>query len=319
VANSLAFQQKNIVIRLLGGLGNQLFQLTFGSLLANISNADLFLDSSLLCDHTHGRHLVNRSLKLSILANLYPEIDLHTRLRNNCFGCSWPVRGYSKMLRAFAPIRSIHESSLFDSVSSTSIFLQSHPSIASFCFFEGCWQYIQDYPQYDRLIKQTMLFNPSLLAAIHNASNTADIDYDCAVAVHVRRSDYLFEENQAHIVCLEPDYYQSANYKIQALLQSRDLNYFVFSDDLEWCRSNLAFLSDRVNFVEKPASLSIDSDVFDFLFMSLFKNYIIPNSTFSLWAAYLSRNRGKRIIAPSRWFHGHNGPPSIGVGYLDLI
>ena len=69
----------------------------------------------------------------------------------------------------------------------------------------------------------------------------------------------------------------------------KNTEVFVFSDDLDWCRNNFA----ECNFVELP------EDYLEFELMRECKHFIIANSTFSWWAAYLSMNA--TVIAPKNW------------------
>jgi hypothetical protein len=110
------------------------------------------------------------------------------------------------------------------------------------------------------------------------------------IAIHVRRGDYL---NLRHIhPILEMDYYKTA------------MDYFhgekftVFSDDIEWCKENL-----NQRGVSYSTSNSLNP-MEDFRYMSSHKGFIIANSSYSWWAAYLSGSRD--IIAPSKYVIGEN-------------
>jgi len=310
---------RSVIVRLLGGLGNQFFQLSLGSILAQETNSKLYLDTSLLCDHSVGRHLVNRHSKLYILDQSYSEIDLHIRLRNNGFGCSAPLRAYSRILRELAPITTIRETEALDSIFTIITSIQDQYRLKSFVYLDGYWQYMKDYPQYETLIKKSLFVKPSILDCVIVAAKASDIDFETSVALHVRRSDYLHSSNQDHIIVLDPHYYQAANQRILSRINRPDISYYIFSDDLDWCRTNLSFLSSNLFFVDKPSDLMIDTDVYDFLLMTLFKFFVIPNSTFSLWSSYLSLHEGKYAIAPRQWFHGRNGPPLLNLGYAEFV
>lgn len=107
------------------------------------------------------------------------------------------------------------------------------------------------------------------------------------VSIHVRRGDYL-TSNGYHPV--QPiSYYENA---LQLIGCWNKL--FVFSDDIEWCKSNLHF--DNIEFIE-------DTNDFESLYlMSLAHDNIIANSSFSWWGAWLNKNPQKRVIAPNLWF-----------------
>ena len=107
------------------------------------------------------------------------------------------------------------------------------------------------------------------------------------ISMHVRRGDYL-KFKDTHPPC-------SVEYYNQAISSFSESSIFlVISDDIEWCKEN--FLGDKFYFVEG------NEDYIDLYLMSLCKNNIIANSSFSWWAAWLNRNKEKIVIAPEKWF-----------------
>ena len=73
-------------------------------------------------------------------------------------------------------------------------------------------------------------------------------------------------------------------------------HFFIFSDDIEWARSNFNFIESPLTFIEN------NSDVVDFWLMSLCRHNVLANSTFSWWAGWLNKNNSKFVIAPKKWF-----------------
>lgn len=114
------------------------------------------------------------------------------------------------------------------------------------------------------------------------------------ISLHVRRTDYLTSGNGFHPV--QPiSYYENAI----KLLSSYE-RLLIFSDDINWCKSNLRF--DNSVFIEQS------SNVEDLWLMSLCRDNIIANSSFSWWGAWLNENENKKVIAPIKWFNGQNTP-----------
>jgi hypothetical protein len=120
-------------------------------------------------------------------------------------------------------------------------------------------------------------------------------------SIHVRRGDYLnFPNNHPQ----QPaEYYRSAVEQI-----GQDNIYLIFSDDLQGCTELFKFLPNKL-FIESSA------DWTDLYMMSLCKNNIICNSTFSWWGAWLNQNPNKIVIAPNYWF----GPAYHSLNTQDLI
>jgi hypothetical protein len=111
------------------------------------------------------------------------------------------------------------------------------------------------------------------------------------VSLHVRRGDYLSQTHMFSTCGL--DYYKEAISKFPFAN-----HIIVFSDDIEWCKEN--FTEGRFLFVEDS------EDYHDLYLMSICKNNIIANSSFSWWGAWLNQNENKKVIAPSKWFGNSN-------------
>lgn len=117
-------------------------------------------------------------------------------------------------------------------------------------------------------------------------------------SIHVRRGDYL--NLQKEYAQLGMDYYNRA----MQMVSSK--HYIIFSDDINWCKSN--FRGDNIIFSEGK------SPVNDLAMMLSCEHNIIANSSFSWWAAYLNKNPSKIVIAPQNWFG-----PALPHNTKDLI
>ena len=130
-------------------------------------------------------------------------------------------------------------------------------------------------------------------------NNTKDDDM---VSLHIRRTDYLSLSNYNYN--LDMSYYKDA------LQIANKKKVVVFSDDIEWCICNFNDYVNRDDIYDiyyistkifKEDELGIKEDI-EFILMSMFKNNIIANSYFSLWASFISYYNSKIIIAPKRWY-----------------
>ena len=130
-------------------------------------------------------------------------------------------------------------------------------------------------------------FTKSIQKKINSLNNTCSI--------HVRRGDMANDINvKIHGVC-SVEYYNNAIEYLKNKLG--EVNYFIFSDDFEWCRSNLKI--DNAIFVESDEHRIAHEDIY---LMSLCDHNIIANSTFSWWGAWLNDNVSQISIAPMEWF-----------------
>lgn len=117
------------------------------------------------------------------------------------------------------------------------------------------------------------------------------LDFNGLTAIHVRRGDYLNFPLYHPIPPFE--YYE----KTIEMLRPITNNFLVFSDDIDWCKSN--FSSDFLYSEEKE-------EFVDLIKMSMCSNFITANSSYSWWGSFLSKNKEKVIYAPDNW---------VGRGY----
>jgi len=119
------------------------------------------------------------------------------------------------------------------------------------------------------------------------------------VAVHVRRGDYVQLADMFNQLALP--YYNAARNALEPLVS--EPSYFVFSDESKVAAALLRWWP-RVTIVSGL------SDLEDFRLMSSCRHFIIANSTFSWWAAWLGRGTDKIVVAPATWA----GPGSLARG-----
>ncbi len=116
-----------------------------------------------------------------------------------------------------------------------------------------------------------------------------------SVSLHVRRGDFL-DSNNLNLfgrIC-SLDYYNKSIKQIEKHISSP--HFFVFSNDMEWVKSNI-FL-ENVTYVEGNYGTNSWLDLY---LMSCCKNNIIANSSFSWWGAWLNKNPNKFVICPSKF------------------
>ncbi len=121
---------------------------------------------------------------------------------------------------------------------------------------------------------------------------------DQMVSIHVRRTDYC-QKGDYH-TNLTRVYYQKA---LQLFPNHRPV---VFSDDIDWCKKEMTWLTNDPLFM-------VNDTCTDLYLMSLCQSHIIANSSFSWWAAWLG---GGDTVAPKKWF-GRNGPQDFKDVYCD--
>ena len=121
-------------------------------------------------------------------------------------------------------------------------------------------------------------------------------DEDNAVSLHVRRGDYISNKkaNVVHGTC-SMKYYQNAIKMLNSKLHNN--KYFIFSDDIKWCKENLKM--NNAIYVDNEEKRIPHEDIY---LMSLCSHNIIANSSFSWWGGWLNSNLEKIVVAPTKWF-----------------
>jgi hypothetical protein len=165
-------------------------------------------------------------------------------------------------------------------------------------YLEGYWGSEKYFSENSDIIHRCLSYDNNFIEKIKN-SIYKKVFINNVTSLHIRRTDYV-TSNGYHPV-------QPITYYMEALSFIKEYDFlYVFSDDIEWCKKNLQF--ENILFVE-----GLD-DLEDMWLMSLCKNNIIANSTFSWWGAWLNRNSNKIVISPSRWLG-----PSAGIIENDII
>lgn len=155
------------------------------------------------------------------------------------------------------------------------------PPVDKNVIFKGYFQSDKNFYGFDEYIRE--LFQPPNEFKEKIYLKYPEIKKD-VTSIHVRRGDYL-ELSTVHPV-ITKEYINEA----LKLLNNKN-KIFVFSNDKDWCVQNLEF--------EHTIIQEIDYE--ELWIMSMCKDHIISNSTFSWWGSFLCKNPGK-VIAPHKWF-----------------
>lgn len=276
-----------VVVRISDGLGNQLFQYSLGKYVADILGCDLFFDKT---------HFLFSTTRLFQLDN-YSEPSRVRRwgvIREYVFILLWAVKSkigrkrFAGILKFFGitwlPIENPFalQSEFDESVVR---------SLRGTIYISGCYGHIPHMPDRESLRSSLGFRRPPKERTKELIDMMRSTE---SVSVHIRRTDYLYLSNNAP--ALDLLYQRNA---MNMMLRKTTLpRWFVFSDDIEWCRENLKDV-DGVVFV----SGNEDEPWEDMRLMSACKHHIIANSTFSWRGAFLGKGIGLTIY-PIPWFPG---------------
>jgi len=273
--------QKNIVVRLRGGLGNQMFQYATARSLSLKTGVKLELDSSELGkggQRALGLNYFNLPTEIcinnSVLSKYIRRLSItRTSLREKKFGFD----DRFKLLREPVDLAGYFQSEKY--------------------FVEHRQDILRDFTLKDEYVE-----NIKGLSEKH-------IPIDSAISLHVRRGDYTDNKNVDLYAQLGDQYYNDAINLIRQRTSGAH-TLCVFTDDVNWVTKNLNLPQGS-----KIISQYTKNDIEDLMLMSQCSHHIIANSTFSWWAAWLNPSATKVVIAPRQWFGASKGT----VDMSDLI
>ncbi len=170
----------------------------------------------------------------------------------------------------------------------------------------GFWQsekYFKDIR--DILLKE---LEPTTPLSKKNKTYLKDITSHTSISIHIRRGDYVQNKNaNAFHGVLPLSYYQKGITYIKEHSKEKDIKVFVFSNDIGWCKKNIQF-DVPIEFIEGN---TLGSD--DMRLMKHCKHFVMANSTFSWWGAWLATSKNKIVVAPKRWFLDESADNAIDI------
>ncbi len=276
-----------IVTKLMGGLGNQIFQYAVGRAVAERHGTRLRLDVSHYAQYAHRRYSL---APFRIEAELASAGEQELVLRSKPF--------------AALPLTQPIPRSFFRSIVQPGLGFDFFPQIfeaGNHLVLNGYWQHLSYVePVAETLRKEFRLQVP---LTPEGEETRRRMEAGASVALHVRRTDYTNLTIPTQFCGL--DYYRRALAWIGQRVP--DPVYFVFSDDLDWARTHLPLPASAVFVGHNDSS----RDYEDMVLMSYCRHHIIANSTFSLWGAWFNQKPGKLVVAPARWIIGDLQPPHL--------
>lgn len=266
-----------IIVKIVGGLGNQMFQYAYASAL-KLKGFDVKIDISAFDTYKlHGGYQLD---KYTI------DLDVSIKDENDKFYSDSFLSKVLKKLRIDFSKKIKEKTLLFD---------EKLLKIKANSYIDGYFQselYFHD-------IREVIINQFKIKKHISEYTRKTEkqiIEENISVSLHIRRGDYVSDKNAnvVHGTC-DLEYYEKAmsimndKYKV--------IRYFIFSDDIAWVKENLQ-IKNAVYIDSKEKRIPHE----DIYLMSLCSHNIIANSSFSWWGAWLNQNDDKIVIAPKRWF-----------------
>lgn len=275
-----------IIVKLIGGLGNQMFQYAAGRRIAFINNTELKLDISGF-EKLEGVTPRKYELKhFNIMENIALEREIKKFKSSNRF-----YKLFFRIKNMFKPYyrRTIIKERFFH-------FDPDILKIGNNVYLEGYWQSEKYFKDIEEIIRKE--FTVRYPISGKNKEIMDIIKDKNSVSMHFRRGDYVKnpDVNKLHGICTYDYYNKSIEYFAGKI---KEPYFFIFTDDSLFIKENFK-PSYPVTFIEHNGEEYVYEDL---RLMSYCKHNIIANSSFSWWGGWLNKNPDKIVIAPEKWFN----------------
>lgn len=283
-----------IITRLKGGMGNQMFQYAMALNVATKLGVELKVDLCSLLDRSKG-DFVYRNYDLSIFELDAQFVTSPSLVKNLSKFKSASITKLlrNKVNRGRTYLKEIEfgfQTKFIDDTQDNSI-------------FEGWFQSYKYFEEITPQIRKAFTFRNPILPSSQELLNK--IQSSKAICLNVRRTDFLKVDN---LNTTNKAYFLNAAKEMVKLV--KDPVFFIFSDDVEWCRENILFDYPSIVVAHEHKGEKFGNYM---QLMIACKHFIIPNSSFAWWAVWLNQNASKNVIAPKNWFND----PTINTS--DLI
>ena len=273
-----------------GGLGNQLFQFIAGYVLAKKNKMNLRINIERLNSY-------DRQFEL----DKFPEIyKLNIPIVNN-----YKTYNLIKILGIYKLINFFLDKNIKKFERSPFIFNEDllKKKISKNLSITGFFQSEKYFLNYKKIVLKLLRFPKAKNKLIQNYLNL--IKNRNSVAIHIRRGDYLNDPKVRNFHgILGESYYKKSIRHIKKNVKNPF--FFIFSDDINLIKKKFLFFNKKnYIFIDTKSSIS------DMYLMSNCKHFIIANSTFSWWGAWLSKNKRKIVCAPKKWVKLKTPTPDI--------
>ena len=279
-----------IIVKLIGGLGNQMFQYAAAYSLARKLKQPLLIDNLYYRDTSKRRHrFTYRPYGLSLF-NISAEIATPKQITKFTLPRIFNKYIYNVLRRIF-PEHNMWNENLLRS------YLYDTQTIAGKNgggYLEGFFQDYSFFESYLDDLKGEFVFKEPI--SKQSIPVLEDIERSKSICIVFRRGDYVGHP-VLDIIGLDY-YYQALSYF------TKDHKIFVFSDDIPWCIDNFKPEGFKVHFVDQMHTGDLGGNYLQIMMKC--NNFIIPNSTYPYWAALLSPSKNKKVIAPKVWFKGQD-------------
>lgn len=274
------------IVKIKGGIGNQLFQYAFALNIKKKLKEEVKLDFS-SCYGCSDKTCEDR---LKLFSITLPEASVSEIKSVRKFYSKSPLLTFKYKVATFMDAKFNKryffekERKYLDNIDYTNT------------YFDGYWQSWKYVYFVNNELKESLI--PSYELNDKTKTTISKIEKENSVFIGIRRGDYVSTKSaRDRYGSFSKEYYLNAMNYISSKIENPV--FYVFTNDVPWCKNNLDFSKFNVVYREKEDQVS---DFEELIIMSRCKHAIILNSTFHWWGAYLIENPNKIVIAPKCWY-----------------
>jgi hypothetical protein len=281
-----------VVVKISGGLGNQLFQYAYGRQIADRSGAELKLDLRKVGRKYHPWqrrpwHYALWPFRIRASVASLAECRSLKFDTSSAYG-----KLYAILLQQFHKTKDARGASPHYVKQRRVGFVPELMDVTDPAYLDGHWESGRYFPDVEASLREEFQLRDGPQG--RNAELLDEIRGSNAVSIHVRRTDFLFADGGTKNICTL-DYFQQAAEIIRK--KAGAAHFFVFSDDIPWCRDNLD-LGGPMSFSDANGRTTAHEDL---RLMSHCKHHVVPNSTLGWWGAWLNPDPAKLVVCPKAW------------------
>ena len=282
------------IVNVIGGLGNQMFQYAFAVALKCGSPQELvYVDTqhykNAFIKKYHGNNFYHNGYEID---KVFPNASIKSAGICDLMKVSYyiPNQVLARAVRRFLPKRKTE----FVADQQPYKFIPEAIAVKGDCYYDGYWMSPQYFDAYrDEIIKE---FEFRAFDTKDNNDLQPLLLKDNSITIHIRRGDYVGSTTLGGICTIT--YYRNAI--LEARKHIAHPEFFVFSNDQDWCIDNLKeeFDDSIIHFVTNNKGKESYRDM---QLMSIARCNILANSSFSWWGAYLNQRNDHITLCPNKW------------------
>lgn len=284
IVNNGIMSHKHVLANIHGGLGNQMFMYAVARALSKRIGADLLLEY----DDTGNLDGYGRLYELEAF-NISGEHPSWLSYRGFVGKLLRQIYTHIGVKLPFIPMTVIKESDTFQFDSSILSVDAKNINLV------GYWQSEKYFKDFENLIRSDFEYKIQFPDYVEKEKQIIHSYGDRAVAFCVRR--YQEVKQFVHLKRTEKDYYLKALDKIKIYIKNPVL--FCFSQTPEWVKEEFSDCGIEIIYIKPKSGVFASHE--DMYLLRSFRNYIISNSSYYWWGAWLSSAKDKLVISPDNW------------------